>query len=165
MAQSTGSGLTVPLLIRIAGVFAGFWASIVCVVLLALVAMIGLDTGSFEFNGEPVSREEFAQKLPLMAAALGTPAIYLGAVALGIWRGRAWVRPAVLVFWLLVSVGLVLQGVLGMVDLVLAVASSIAYITFVAWYFYFKPNVVNYYRSLQNPVKRTSETSDRIAAV
>lgn len=120
MSQDVRHRTSAPLLIRIAGVFAGFWAALVCVILLGLIAMIVLDAGSLEFNGRPVSRDEFARQFPTIVAALGVPAIYLGAVAVGVWRERAWVRPAVLAFWILISLGLVVQAVLGILDVVLA---------------------------------------------
>jgi hypothetical protein len=138
-----------PLLIRLAAAFAGFWAACATLAILTLIATALFGDGPFEFNGEPLSRAEFFRRLPLAVLGIGVFIAYFGAIAVGAWRERAWVRPAVLALWLAVSALLVGQRVVGAMDLVTAIAWSAVYLTFVSWYFYAKPNVTSYYRALE----------------
>jgi hypothetical protein len=138
-----------PLLVGLAATFAGFWAACSVPTLVIMVAVALFGNGPFEFNGAPVSRAEFLRRIPVVVLSLGALAVYFGAVAVAVWRERAWVRPAVLAFWLAVSALLVAQGISGTMSLVEALVWSAVYLGFVGWYFYAKPNVVAYYGALQ----------------
>jgi hypothetical protein len=156
-----------PVLVQLAAIFAAIWAAIALLVLALLFAMAVSGTGTFEWNGAPVSREEFLRHLPLLALGLGVPAVYLGTVALGVRRERAWVRPAVVALWLAVSALLIGQGIVGAMGLATALLWSAVYIGFVGWYFYAKANVVAYYRVLEAWERQAASptSADQQAAV
>lgn len=144
-----GPRLGMPLLVRLSGAFAGLWAACALLVLALMIGVALFGGGPFEFNGEPVSRASYLRHLPPVALGLGALATYFGAVAFGIWRERAWVRPAVLAFWLGISALLVGQGIAGVMNVAVALIWPAIYLGFVGWYFYRKPNVVDYYRALE----------------
>jgi hypothetical protein len=148
-----------PFLIGLTAAFAAFWAAIAVLVIVLLVSFALLGIGSFEFNGEPVTRAEFLRRMPTAALIMLAIATYFAALAVGVWRERAWVRPAVLVLWLGVSAFLVGQGIGGNVGLIEALAWSTIYMGFVGWYFYGKSNVVAYYRALE---KREREAANPV---
>ena len=149
--QRVGDGPRVrtPLLILLSAAFFGFGAAVMALTLALMIAVALFGDGPFTFNGEPVSRAEFLRRAPLVWLGLGLPAVYLGALSVGVWRQRAWVRPAVLVFWLLVSAILVAQAAVADVGWAEAVGASALYLGSVGWYFYGKSNVVAYYRTLE----------------
>lgn len=144
-----GPRLKIPLLIRMAAAFAGLWTACTLLLLVMMLLIALFSHGPFEFNGSPVSRAEFLRRGWPVALAFGLVATCFGTIAVGVWRERSWVRPAVLAFWLAISALLVGQGVVGDIDLFEAIVWPVIYIGFVGWYFYSKPNVVAYYRALE----------------
>ena len=152
--------IRMPLLVRLAAAFAGFWAACALLALLMVIGIALFGGGPFEFNGAPVSRGEFLRRLPPLALGFGALVAYFGAVALGVWRERTWVRPAVLIFWLAVSAVLVAQGIMGAIGLAEALVWPAVYLGFVGWYFYAKPNVVAYYRALEVREREAAESVD-----
>lgn len=139
-----------PSLMTLGGVFAILY----CIGALFLLAwaVAGKEWGplgsEYSIGGQPVPREEW---LALAGPLLAITAVLMAAIAIGIFRARPWSRHVVMLHWLVVTgYGLILW-VLRAVDPFIAmraVGQGVILGAFAAWYFYRKPNVVAYFRSL-----------------
>lgn len=114
---------------------------------LFLLGMALMGSGRFSINGEAVSAGEFLRRVGLGWGLAGATCLAAG---IGIWRERAWARPMMIAFWLIVSALLLglaisLNGISVVVDL----AYGITAVGGAAWYLYGKENVVAYYRALE----------------
>lgn len=114
--------------------------------LMALVALSAGPLITYEINEQPVTQAYFASHaLPPIVLAGGV----LLAIGYGFWKERSWSRELVMGFWLLVGVCvLALTAYAPPTKKMFALGDLVIDVGIAVWYFYFKPNVVEYYRSL-----------------
>lgn len=109
-----------------------------------LLLLAPFDAGTFTMNGERVSGPEFFRRAGLLFAGV---AVLMGAISVGLWRKRTWVRPLMLCYWLLAAamsaVLPVASGGERWVNVVtMLIAGAVA-----AWYLYAKANVRAYFEA------------------
>jgi O-antigen/teichoic acid export membrane protein len=123
---------------------------------LLLLALAPFDVGSYTIGDEQVSGPEFLRRAGLLFGAIGA---LLAAISVGLFRGRAWARPLMMIYWAVTAVALVAASWVDSADdpadlvgglVVTAVAAGIAW-----WYLYRKPNVVAYFDA-RDPSRRRS---------
>ncbi len=112
---------------------------------LAVMPYIIITEDYIILNGQQISTREFAlREMPIN--------LVYGALCLAIFiaflKGKTWSRHVVLFFWGVVGILLALESRQETASAVLAIAIPVS---FTAWYFYLKPNVVSYYKELQRP--------------
>ncbi len=127
-----------PFFIKI-GMYFYFFAGIMCLLFALIIPFAGA-SGTFYINGQQVTQEYFtSQALP--------PIVLVGFIFLAIgyvfWSERPWSRHLIMVLILMGGVDLVMSSAPA-----LAMAAVMIDATISGWYFYYKPNVVDYYRGL-----------------
>lgn len=117
-------------------------------VFLLLLVLAPFNAASYSINGQPLSGHEFLRAGGGYTFAL--IGIWLTAIAVGLWRERAWARPFMLAYWPITEALVVAQS-WHEPDFVTSVVSTglftIAGFAVAAWYLYDKENVVAYFAS------------------
>jgi hypothetical protein len=137
-----------PAFVRLLAFFLAFWAAIV---LPMSLTVLGGGGDSFSINGAQVTREEFMRRAGDAFALGPVLALFAFAAAWGLYRERSWGRPITVLLILAAGVSpapfFARDPELGAswpsitVGMLLIAAPLL-------WYFYFKQNVVLYYRQL-----------------
>jgi len=136
-----------PLLITALRLFLPFWAAVAIIVTVA--PLLGSADSVFTINGRQVTREYWnSHVLPLEIAV----AAFAAPLAYGFLKDRAWSRHlAIAAMALVILLGHVLlwsefanAGVW-----VISICIMLSHLALMAWYFYDKQNVADYYRSLK----------------
>jgi len=126
-------------------------AGIIGLVSLALIVPAALDLGTYSINGETVSGRHFIGRLGMLWGLAGVLCLV---IAYGLFRERAWTRPLMLVFWVVVGLGRFTTRVeIGGpgAGAVVAIAWT-AFCVFTAGaYLYGQRRVAEYYRLLARP--------------
>ena len=132
-----------PLLLTLGMGFCAFWS-----VLAAIITVTTLvsDGGSYEINGQPVSREEFLREPIVLLFPLAI--LYTGAVSWALYREQPWTRPLMLAAWLTYVLVMGFAGWPGTTERIVGVVLAIFPLGIASWYLYGKPNVVAYYERL-----------------
>jgi hypothetical protein len=104
--------------------------------------------GPTMMGGEHVTREEWLHIAAPLVAVIG---ILMALISYGFATQRSWSRHCVMTVSLLIIVYAVATGALGLIDQIvmwraLVNASALGCVSI--WYFYFKPNVAEYFRQL-----------------
>ena|SRR3984893_12042078 len=126
-----------PILIRF-----GTWVALV-LGLVWLMAALGIACGITD--PKVLGHEDWERFLGFLGGLLG--GITLIAIGLGMRTGEPWARPLVILFWLGVGASSIARGVLESLH-TLKAWFGLEWVIFLAvalWYFYRKPNVVDYY--------------------
>jgi hypothetical protein len=133
-----------PLGIRILSWFAAL-ASIGMFVSIALAI---LDIGPHFMGGEKVTRSEWLHVAAPLVAVVG---YLMASVAYGLAAHKAWSRHVVIMIFVLIIVYASALGALNVLRHTImwrAIVNASLFGCASAWYFYFKPNVAQYFRKL-----------------
>jgi hypothetical protein len=111
-------------------------------VFLGTLATAPFNAANYTINNQPVSGAEFLRRAGFLWAAI---AAVLLVIAFGLWRERAWVRPLMVLYWLLLPLGSFIVDDWDTASILSAfffcgVAAAIA-----AWYLYRRPSVRAYF--------------------
>ena len=134
-----------PLGIRILSWFSGLASA----GMFVSIALGVLDIGPHLIGGEEVSRSEW---LRLAAPLVAVTGCLMGSVSYGLAARKVWSRHLVLAIFVLI---LVYASALGILDVLRhtivwrAIVNASLFGCVSAWYFYFKPNVAEYFRKLR----------------
>ena len=134
-----------PLGIRILSWFSGLASA----GMFVSIALAVLDIGPHLMGGEEVSRSEWVRLAAPLVAVTGC---LMGSVSYGLAARKVWSRHLVLAIFVLI---LVYASALGILDVLRhtivwrAIVNASLFGCVSAWYFYFKPNVAEYFRKLR----------------
>jgi hypothetical protein len=137
-----------------------FGSALYAIVWLTLLVLAPFDLGAYHWGGQTFTGPEFLRAAGL---PLGVAALICAAISIGLARERPWTRTLMIFFWAIIDAFLVAEvvkhhpmdvGVPG------AVIFAAAYMAAAAWYLYFKPNVVEYYRALESAQAARRHTPD-----
>lgn len=131
-----------------------FVTSFMAGIVLLLLVLAPFNLASYSIDGQVVTGLEFLRDGGLSFALIGG---WFAAIAIGLWRERAWARPVMLAYWP-ISAALVVALSWHDAHLLSTVVSTglftlIAFPT-AAWYLYDKENVVAYFKSRAREVSR-----------
>ncbi len=133
----------------------GVLAAVFVVAAAALFVRAALGIGPHRIGGRPVTPEEWLQLAgPLLVAAAGL----MGAIAYGFRTRKHWARHVVMAHWAVVGcygLGLGAAGQLSRGLTIRVVVQAIVFGAVAWWYFYRKPGVVAYFRTLGGGPGRT----------
>ncbi len=127
------------------GMLFSFLAGAFCL-LMTLLVFMGGSSMTFYINDREVTREYFtSHALPLIVLGGGI----LLAIGYGFWTERPWSRHLVMVFWFLTGLlMLAMTAHAPPIDKIFFFGEMVIIVGIAVWYFYFKSNVVDYYRGL-----------------
>jgi hypothetical protein len=135
--------MTMPAAMRV-----GFWFALILSFSLGLAfALTAAGLLPYRIAGHAVSREAWwriSPVLPLVSA-------FAGAIAVGIRRRRRWTRYLVVLLWVTIALATVASYSVGDLPrsvLFRALIEPAILTALCGWYFWGKPNVVAYFRSL-----------------
>jgi hypothetical protein len=135
-----------PFLIRI---LAGFAALASAGMYLSIVLAI-LRVGPHMMGSERVTREEWLRIAAPLVAVIG---VLMGWISYGFAAKKAWSRHVVLAMFGLIVVYAMSLGALNMTHHAMmwrAIINGTLFGNASVWYFYFRPNVTEYFRTLAN---------------
>jgi hypothetical protein len=135
-----------PFLIRILAWFAalaslGMYLSIVLAI---------LDIGPHIMGGERVTREEWLHIAAPLVAVIG---VLMACISYGFATEKAWSRHVVIAMFGLIVVYATTLGALNLIRHAImwrAITNGSLFGVASVWFFYFKPNIVAYFRELKN---------------
>jgi hypothetical protein len=133
-----------PFLIRVLTWFAGL-ASVGMYVSIVLAI---LDIGPHIMGGERVTREEWLRIAAPLVAVIG---ILMALISYGLANRKHWARHVVIAMFALIVVYASILGALNLIHHAImwrAIINGTLAGGASAWYFYFKPNVAEYFREL-----------------
>jgi hypothetical protein len=134
-----------PMLISFGMIGSALWA-ILWIILLGLAPF---NLGSYDINGQEVSGPEFLREAGVTLVAL---TLLSAAIAIGIYRERAWSRFLMLSYWAVTGafqIVLAIRSSGGAAEIATAVLMALIYVGAAGWYLYGKENVVEYYKVLE----------------
>jgi hypothetical protein len=134
----------VPFLIRILTWFAGLATA--AMLLSILLAVCGI--GPTMMGGERVTRSEWLHIAAPLVAVIG---FLMALISYGFAKQKPWSRRLVIAIFGLIIVYAVVTGALGLIRPAIvwrAIGNGAVFGCVSVWYFYFKPNVVAYFREL-----------------
>ena len=112
----------------------GQWISTLGGVLWTFVLLLApFNAGQFSINGETVSGPEFLRRAGL---GMGLNTVLVLAIAIGLWRNRAWSRPLMILYWLSWPLLAVSLGGGDTSTLLPALLVSALFASLAAWYLY-----------------------------
>lgn len=127
---------------------AGSWFAIVLAVALAAAFFLtAAEALPYRIAGYTVSREAWWRVSPVLLVV----SVLAAAIAFAIRTERSWSRHAVLLLWAAIAAGALVAGLSGDIPpavLRRALAEPVALTILCGWYFYVKPNVVEYFREI-----------------
>jgi len=109
-----------------------------------------LDIGPYIMGGERVTREEWLHIAAPLVAVIG---ILMALIAYGFATQKRWSRHLVIAMFGLIVVYASILGALNLIHHAImwrAIINASVFGGAAVWYFYFKPNVVAYFRELAN---------------
>ena len=133
-----------PLAIRILSSF----AALASAGMFVSIALAILDIGPHLMGGEKVTRSEWLHIAAPLIAVMGC---LMAAIAYGLATRKAWSRHLVLAIFVLIIVYASALGALNALRHTImwrAIINASLFGCASAWYFYFKPNVAEYFREL-----------------
>jgi hypothetical protein len=133
-----------PFLIRVLIWFAGL-ASVAMYVSIVLAI---LDIGPHIMGGERVTREEWLHIAAPLVAVIG---VLMACISYGFATEKAWSRHVVIALFALIVIYASILGVLNLIHHAImwrAIINGTLFGGASIWYFYFKPNVAEYFHEL-----------------
>jgi hypothetical protein len=133
-----------PFLIRVLIWFAGL-ASVAMYVSIVLAI---LDIGPHIMGGERVTREEWLDIAAPLVAVIG---VLMACISYGFATEKAWSRHVVIALFALIVIYASILGVLNLIHHAImwrAIINGTLFGGASIWYFYFKPNVAEYFHEL-----------------
>ena len=128
----------------------GYWFALMLSVALAVA--FGLTVAGvlpYTIAGHLVSREAWWRVSPVLVVVSALAAT----IAFGIRRRQTWTRHVVMLLWFALAIATIASGLSGDIprDVLLRGLVEPAVLTVLCgWYFYAKPNVVEYFRAIGN---------------
>jgi hypothetical protein len=116
---------------------------------LSIVLAI-LDIGPHIMGGERVTREEWLHIAAPLVAVIG---VLMACISYGFATEKPWSRHVVIAMFALIVVYASILGALNLIHHAImwrAIISGTLFGGALVWYFYFKPNVTDYFRELAN---------------
>ncbi len=121
----------------------GLYGSALAAAMFALVLILApFDLGNYSINDQAVPGPVFLREAGLSFALV---AGVLGAIAVGLWRERAWPRPLMIGYWLLLPIGSLTLDGWTPGSLITAIGTAVVCAGVAALYLYGRPNVVAYF--------------------
>ncbi len=133
-----------PFAIRILACFAAFASGGTFLSILLAI----LDVGPHLMGGEKVTRSEWLHIAAPLVAVIGC---LMAFIAYGLGAGKSWSRHLVIAIFVLIIVYASALGALNMLRHTImwrAILNGSLFGCVAAWYFYWKPNVIAYFREL-----------------
>ena len=129
-----------PRLIKL-GMFGSLFVAAFMLVFIVWV-LFGPEAGTYLINDQEVDRETFQRFLignflPLVVVSVPL----LLAIAYGFWKDEPWSRHVAVSYWVFGGIFSMMSGGSGLTSTLIPLGIAI-------WYFYYKPNVVAYYRAI-----------------
>jgi hypothetical protein len=112
------------------------------------IALAILDIGPHFMGGERVTRSEWLHIAAPLVAVIGC---LMASIAYGLAAGKAWPRHLVMAIFVLIIVYATALGAVNVLRHTImwrAIVNASLFGCASAWYFYFKPNVAEYFRKL-----------------
>ena len=139
----------------------GYWFALMLSFALA-VAFLLTAAGVLPYTiaGQRVSREAWWRISPILPVV----SLFAAAVAFGIRRRRTWVRHVVMALWATLALAALASGLRGDIPrpvLLRALVEPAVLLLLCGWYFYAKPNVVEYFRANARAGDSGDETAPR----
>jgi hypothetical protein len=109
-----------------------------------------LDIGPHIMGGEPVTRTEWLRVAAPLVAAMGA---LMALVCYALASRKPWSRHVVIAIFTLIIVYAAMLGTLDLIHRAImwrALINGVLFGVASMWYFYFKPNVVAYFRALSD---------------
>jgi hypothetical protein len=134
-----------PFLIRVLIWFAGLASVAMCVSIVLAI----LDIGPHIMGGERVTREEWLHIAAPLVAVLG---VLMACISYGFATEKAWSRHVVIALFALIVIYASILGVLNLIHHAImrrAIFNGTLFGGASIWYFYFRPNVAEYFRKLR----------------
>jgi hypothetical protein len=126
----------------------GFWfAAVLSVALAAAFFLTAAQVLPYKIAGYTVTREAWWRVSPILPVV----SIFAAAIAYGFRSQRAWSRHLVLLLWAAIAIAALVSGVSGDIPrsvLWRALLEPAVLTVVCGWYFYGKPNVVEYFRAI-----------------
>jgi hypothetical protein len=116
-------------------------------VALLFLGLAPFDIGSYSINEQLVSGPEFLRRIGIL---WGVMAITSLAIAYALWKEEAWGRVAILFWWLVITVTLVVSAHQDGQSPIGGVFTGLAGSGIAAWYLYARPGVRAYFRTLES---------------
>jgi hypothetical protein len=135
-----------PFLIRILAWF----AALASVGMYLSIVLAILDIGPHVMGGERVTRTEWLHLAAPLVAVIG---VLMACISYGFATEKAWSRHGVIAMFALIVVYASILGALNLMHHAIiwrAIINSTLFGGASVWYFYFKPNVAEYFRELAN---------------
>lgn len=126
-----------------------WFAALASAGMLVSIVLAILDIGPHLMGGERVTRSEWLQIAAPLVAVIGC---LMASIAYGLAARKAWSRHLVVTIFLLIVVYASALGALNVLRHTImwrAIIDASLFGCASAWYFYFKPNVAEYFRELQ----------------
>jgi hypothetical protein len=133
-----------PFLIRILGWF----AALASVGMFLSIVLAILDIGPHIMGGERVTREEWLHIAAPLVAVIG---VLMACISYGFATAKPWSRHVVIAMFGLIVVYATILGALNFIHHAImwrAIINGTLFGGASVWYFYFKPNVAEYFREL-----------------
>jgi hypothetical protein len=114
------------------------------------ILLVLLDIGSPSMGGEHVTRTEWLRVAAPLVAAMG---ILMALVCYALASRKRWSRHIVIAMFALIIVYATILGALNLVRHTImwrALINATVFGCLTGWYFYLKPNVVQYFRDLED---------------
>jgi hypothetical protein len=128
--------------------FLTWFAGIASAGMFVSIALAILDIGPHLMGGEKVTRSEWLHIAGPLVAVIGC---LMGSIAYGLAARKAWPRHLVLAIFALIIVYAAALGALNVLRHTImwrAIVNASLFGCASVWYFYFKPNVAEYFRRL-----------------
>jgi hypothetical protein len=126
-----------------------WFAALASVGMFVSIVLAILDIGPHLMGGEKVTRSEWLQIAAPLVAVIGC---LMASIAYGLATRKAWSRHLVIAIFVLIIVyasALGASNVLRHTIMWRAIVNAFLAGCMSAWYFYFKPNVAEYFRKLE----------------
>ena len=125
-----------------------WFAALASAGMFASIALAILDIGPHLMGGERVTRSEWLRIAAPLVAVIGC---LMASIAYGLAACKAWPRHLVIAIFVLIIVYASTLGALNVLQHTImwrAIVNATSFGCASAWYFYFKPNVAEYFRKL-----------------
>jgi hypothetical protein len=128
-------------------------AALVCVGMYLSILLAVWDIGPHIMGGERVTRTEWLHIAAPLVAVIGTLTAF---IAYGFATRKRWSRHFVIAIFVLIVFYASVLGALNLIHRAImwrALINATVALCFSCWYFYLKPNVVQYFRALKDGSK------------
>ena len=125
-----------------------WFAAFASVVMFLSILLAILDVGPHLMGGEKVTRSEWMHIAAPLVAVIGC---LMALIAYGLGAERPWSRHLVMMIFILIIAYASVLGAMNMLRHTImwrAILNASFFGCVAAWYFYFKPNVAEYFRKL-----------------